>query len=80
MLEEKNDNLLAADGNVENNSVDGTTTTAKVLEPGEPSDFPAEDNVVTPFSEETVSETNNQTAIDAIAEINAEESEDETLK
>ncbi|WP_426091384.1 DUF349 domain-containing protein [Flavobacterium sp. DSR3-2] len=80
MLEEKNDNLLAADGNIENNSVDGTTTTAKVLEPGEPSDFPAEDNVVTPSSEETVSETNNQTAIDAIAETNAEESEDETLK
>ena len=80
MLEEKNDNLLEADGNVENNSVDGTNAAAKVLEPGEPSDFPAEDNVVTPFSEETVSETNNQTAIDAIAETNAEESEDETLK
>ena len=80
MLEEKNDNLLEADGNVENNSVDGTNAAAKVLELGEPSDFPAEDNVVTPFSEETVSETNNQTAIDAIAETNAEESEDETLK
>lgn len=80
MLEEKNDNLLEADGNVENNSVDGTNAAAKVLESNEPSDFPAEDNVVTPSLEETVSETKNQTAIDAIAEINAEESEDETLK
>ncbi|SFF44542.1 DUF349 domain-containing protein [Flavobacterium xueshanense] len=80
MLEEKNDNLLEADGNVENNSVDGTNAAAKVLESNEPSDFPAEDNVVTPSLEETVSETKNQTAIDAIAETNAEESEDETLK
>ena len=80
MLEEKNDNLLEADGNVENNTVDGTNAAAKVLESNEPSDFPAEDNVVTPSLEETVSETKNQTAIDAIAETNAEESEDETLK
>ena len=84
MLEEKNDNLSRheneADGNVENNSVDGTAAAAEVLEPAEPTDFPAEDNVVMPPSEETVSETKNQTATDAIAETNAEESEDETLK
>ena len=80
MLEEKNDNLLEADGNVENNSVEVTATAAEVSEPIEPTDFPAEDNVVLPTPEEMVSETKNQTAIDAIAETNAEESEDETLK
>ena len=80
MLEEKNDNLLGADGNIENNSVDVTATTTEVSEPVEPTDFPAEDNVVTPSLEETVSEIKNQTATDAIAETNAEESEDETLK
>lgn len=84
MLEEKNDNLSRheneADGNVENNLVDGTAAAAEVLEPVEPTDFPAEDNVVMPPSQETVSETQNQTAIDAIAQTNAEESEDETLK
>ena len=80
MLEEKNDNLLEADGNIENNSIDATAAAAEVSELVEPTDFPAEDNVVTPSMEETVSETENQTAIDAIAETNAEESEDETLK
>lgn len=84
MLEEKNDNLSRheneADGNLENNSVATTTDTAAVIEPIEPTDFPAEDNVVIPSPEETVSETKNQTALDAIAETNAEESEDETLK
>lgn len=80
MLEEKNDNLLEADGNIENNSIDATAAAAEVSELVEPTDFPAEDNVVTPSMEETVSETVNQTAIDAIAETNAEESEDETLK
>ncbi|CAM3990225.1 DUF349 domain-containing protein [Flavobacterium sinopsychrotolerans] len=84
MLEEKNDNLSRheneADGNLENNSVATTTDTAAVIEPIEPTYFPAEDNVVIPSPEETVSETKNQTALDAIAETNAEESEDETLK
>ena len=84
MLEEKNDNLSRqeneADGNLENNSVATTTDTAAVIEPIEPIDFPAEDNVVIPSPEQTVSQTKNQTALDAIAETNAEESEDETLK
>ena len=80
MLEEKNDNLLEADGNIENNSVEVTATTAEVSETIEPTDFPAEDNVVLPTPEEMVSDTENQTALDAIAETNAEESEDETLK
>jgi hypothetical protein len=51
----------------------------------EPIDAPAEDNVVNPSSEEltnteTASTTDNQTALNAIADTNAEESEDETLK
>ena len=88
MLEEKNDNLLEADGNLEHNSVESTQLEPEVLETepiAEPSDFPAEDNAVIP-SEDEVAKTEptavieNQSASDAIAETNAAESEDETLK
>ena len=124
MLEEKNDNLLEADGNLENNSTEIIQAETKVpeeIEPVETSDM-VEENVAT-ISEavlpeaEAIIETENQAElvaetptleenevtqpieteptetiaeeaklsetdiiIDAIADNNAEESEDETLK
>ncbi len=69
MLEEKNDNLLNADGN---------TTDSMESKPTASSN-----DVVTTVSEpvEETTETNeNQTIIEAIADSNAEESEDESLK
>ena len=76
MLEEKNDNLSRheneADGNVENSISTAST------------DVPAEENEVMPSENKAIetaaTETQNQTALDAIADSNAEESEDETLK
>ena len=69
MLEEKNDNLLNADGNTAD-SVESTPTATP-------------DVVVATVSEsvEEITETDeNQTIIEAIADSNAEESEDESLK
>jgi hypothetical protein len=69
MLEEKNDNLLNADGNTAD-SVESTATATP-------------DEVVTTVSESVkeITETDeNQTIIEAIADSNAEESEDESLK
>lgn len=69
MLEEKNDNLQHADGNT-TDSVESTPTAA----PNE---------VATTISEIKVSTTevdDNQTIIEAIADSNAEESEDESVK
>ena len=92
MLEEKNDNLSRneneADGNLAHDSAESNKSETEVLETkqqAEPIDVPAEDNVVIPSTEEltntdTASETDNQTALNAIADTNAEESEDETLK
>jgi hypothetical protein len=88
MLEEKNDNLLEADGNLEHKAVESNQSEPESLESAsieEPSDFPAEDNVVIPAEDEVAkteptADTENQSATDAIAESNAEESEDETLK
>jgi hypothetical protein len=79
MLEEKHDNLQDADGNLENvqnehqaaesmDTPEGTVTLSpEALE---------DDNLVT----EPATEDANQDATDAIAETNAEESEDETLR
>ncbi|WP_185964817.1 DUF349 domain-containing protein [Flavobacterium franklandianum] len=123
MLEEKNDNLLEADGNLENNSVETTqaeTTVLEEVQTVETSDLTdenietvAESSVETeneatevpetPISDEievlqtiesesvelvdaeseTIAETkmsDTDIIIDAIADNNAEESEDETLK
>ncbi|HEY4629557.1 MAG TPA: DUF349 domain-containing protein, partial [Flavobacterium sp.] len=92
MLEEKNDNLSRneneADGNLAHDSAESNQSETEVLETksvAEPIDVPAEDNVVIPSTEElqktdAASETDNQTALNAIADTNAEESEDETLK
>jgi hypothetical protein len=92
MLEEMNDNLShnenETDGNLALNSAESNQSETEVLETkpvAETIDAPAEDNVVNPSSEEltnteTASTTDNQTALNAIADTNAEESEDETLK
>jgi hypothetical protein len=92
MLEEMNDNLShhenETDGNLAHDSAESNQSETEVLETkpvAEPIDVPAEDNVVIPSTEElpktdASSESDNQTAINAIADTNAEESEDETLK
>ena len=76
MLEEKNDNLSRheneTDGNVENNIPTETNVAA------EENELIPSDNIN--MDTQAVSETQNQTALDAIADSNAEESEDETLK
>ena len=92
MLEEKKDNLLAADGNLDHNSIESTPLEAEVLETevvAETSDdvatIPTEYNSESANDLETqasepISESRNQNVLDAIAETNAAESEDETLK
>ena len=91
MLEEMNDNLSRheneTDGNLAHDSAESNQSETEVLETkpvAEPIDVPAEDNVVIPKKElpftDAASETDNQTALNAIANTNAEESEDETLK
>jgi hypothetical protein len=76
MLEEKNDNLLKADGNLENNSVE-TKQTDKT------SDSIEKNSETIPETEQIIEEpklSETDLIIDAIADTNAEESEDETLK
>ena len=92
MLEEKKDNLLAADGNLDHNAIESAPLEAEVLETevvAETSDdvatIPTEDNSESANDLETqasepISESRNQNVLDAIAETNAAESEDETLK
>jgi hypothetical protein len=87
MLEEKNENLSlqdkVTDGNTANELQETIQSELPTIE-NEISDAPAEENTVIPEAEtvvplETVADE-KQTVIDAIAETNAEESEDETLK
>ncbi len=92
MLEEKNDNLLEADGNLENNSIEIVQDETEVLEeivtiePNDSSIVEEDLEIIETLSKESseaISEgesPDNNTIIDAIAEINAAESEDETLK
>jgi hypothetical protein len=92
MLEEKNDNLQEADGNLGNDSLETTQSETPVLEAVETKESNTtekQESVEVPIeaiSEETpladinAAETENQTIVDAIANTNAEESEDETLK
>ncbi|MFZ0598454.1 MAG: DUF349 domain-containing protein [Flavobacterium sp.] len=81
MLEEKNDNLQEADGKLEIENSDSTQDNAiEITEPettAETSTLETETKVEN-TAEET--ETDHQTALDAITNSNAEESEDETLK
>lgn len=78
MLEEKNDNLQEADGKLEINAIDSTQTNVST----EISDLEAAPENVITVEENDVESTDNshQVALDAIANSNAEESEDETLK
>jgi hypothetical protein len=88
MLEEKNDNLSLqeneTDGKMANELQDTIQSETPVEAESEISDAAAEENTVNPEAEAITS--NDETAdekqnvIDAIAETNAEESEDETLK
>ncbi|UFH34168.1 DUF349 domain-containing protein [Flavobacterium acetivorans] len=88
MLEEKNDNLLKADGNLAQDSNESNQSNTETLETAafaEQNDtVAAEDNNVSPPDEvannEKTTPSDKQTALDAIADTNAEESEDETLK
>ncbi len=78
MLEEKNDNLQEADGKLEINAIDSTQTNVST----EISDLEAAPENVITVEENDIESTDNshQVALDAIANSNAEESEDETLK
>lgn len=89
MLEEKNDNLLEADGNLAQDSNESNQSNTEALETvafNEPNmDETSEENTITlPVdalaNTETTKLSEKQTALDAIADSNAEESEDETLK
>ena len=88
MLEEKNDNLLKADGNLAQDSNESNQSNTETLETAafaEQNDTAAaKDNNVSPPDEvannEKTTPSDKQTALDAIADTNAEESEDETLK
>ncbi|PKB17911.1 DUF349 domain-containing protein [Flavobacterium sp. 5] len=89
MLEEKNDNLALneneTDGKVVSELQETIQSETPIVTENEISDSVAEENTVIP-EVETVSTTDEnaadekQTVLDAIAETNAEESEDETLK
>ncbi|PWA10906.1 DUF349 domain-containing protein [Flavobacterium laiguense] len=88
MLEEKNDNLSLhenqTDGRTVNELQETIQSETTIVAETEISDAAAEENTVNPVSEPVLSnevEANeNQNVIDAIADSNAEESEDETLK
>jgi hypothetical protein len=69
MLEEKHDNLPDADGSQLSESIDNQNTIESPI-----------DSDSIPASSSEDSNTENQTILDAIANTNAEESEDETLK
>ena len=88
MLEEKNDNLPDADGNVANDSnesVQVETTIAETEATATETTEVVEENIVAAAEEEVVNtdavtEHVNQKALNSIDDSNAEESEDETLK
>jgi len=83
MLEEKNDNLQEADGKLGIEISDSTENDANVTSETEATPqneilLPENEVEITEEAEET--EESHQTALDAITNSNAEESEDETLK
>ncbi|SDX24636.1 DUF349 domain-containing protein [Flavobacterium degerlachei] len=92
MLEEKNDNLQEADGNLTTDSIESTqddSTIAEmpsITETSKPEITEAEANDTPVSTEEEATETvaaienQNQKALNSIDDSNAEESEDETLK
>ncbi|MDN3673652.1 DUF349 domain-containing protein [Flavobacterium branchiarum] len=85
MLEEKNDNLQQADGKLEIESANSTENNQTVSVEINETETAISENTIASSEEElsdkeNVVETQNQTALDAITNSNAEESEDETLK
>ena len=84
MLEEKNDNLLQADGNAENNpQVLSQIETFEVTEPSETLEVePLQITTTEEINNEEISviEDDNQIAVSAIEDVNAAESEDDTIK
>jgi hypothetical protein len=92
MLEEKNDNLQDADGNVANDSNESVQVETKITETETTTEHTApetieasEENTVAAtekemINTEAVTEHVNQKALNSIDDSNAEESEDETLK
>jgi Domain of Unknown Function (DUF349) len=81
MLEEKNDNLPKADGNLVTDSSESTPSETQISENTLLAVTESSQTEIETAEEISSStESDNQTVIDAIAETNAEESEDETLK
>jgi hypothetical protein len=81
MLEEKNDNLPKADGNLVNDSIESTPSETEISENTLLLETESNQNDIKTAEDNASSiENENQTVIDAIVETNAEESEDETLK
>lgn len=83
MLEEKNDNLQEADGKLEieiNDSTQDNAIETTGSEAATENTISDEEVVVENTVEAESTETEHQTALDAITNSNAEESEDETLK
>ncbi len=79
MLEDQTDNLLNADGNLGIDSIEAVQPDTEVLEETAIAETEAEIvDVAEPSLDGELTQTN--TIIDAIADTNAEESEDETLK
>jgi hypothetical protein len=84
MLEEMNDNLQEADGKIVNELPEAIQSEVPAQEVNEQSNSVSEESVID-NDQETIASNNvvaneNQNALDAIADSNAEESEDETLK
>src|SRR3970040_450283 len=92
MLEEKNDNLQQADGNLTTDSIESIqddstiVETTPVTETSEQEITDSEADIAAVTTEEKVADTTplienqNQKALNSINDSNAEESEDETLK
>jgi len=81
MLEEKNDNLQEADGKLEIGISDSTQDNAiETSEPETAAEISTSESETEAENTAEETETAHQTALDAITNSNAEESEDETLK
>ena len=81
MLEEKNDNLQEADGKLEIEISDSTQDNAtEKSEPETAAEISTSETETEAENTAEETETAHQTALDAITNSNAEESEDETLK
>nr|WP_315239926.1 DUF349 domain-containing protein [uncultured Flavobacterium sp.] len=79
MLEEKNDNLQEADGNLRAEVSDSTQDLTNISDSEETSDNEISIDEIK-NTEKQSDDTDHQTALDEITNSNAEESEDETLK